>query len=252
MNIRWNDLTSDENAYLDDVLDLYNRTFPHQVREPHHLFMKGLQIPKNHFHILIGLDGEKLVSFATGHYLEDVNTGFIVYIAINSSTRNIGLGSETLAQLENRFTIDAASTGNGSLRAIVLETEKLESAHSEIEREECLHRTRFFEKNDFLKTNDIIYLQPPLHDGEMAVPLNLFINEKLTKDEIHKIILSIYREKYSKVNGIHKDILNYCLIKIGIKKYAGTSNITNRRDRRFLLSSLVVEYRCLTPAVFRL
>jgi GNAT superfamily N-acetyltransferase len=216
MNIRWDEITEGHSIYLKDVFDLYDRTFPYEVREPHHVFLKSLHMTKNHFHFLIGLEGEKLVSFATGHYLPKVNTGFIVYIATNPSIRNKGIGSRTLAELENRFKIDAISSGHETLRAVVLETEKQELAHSNIEREECLKRTRFFERNQSTKTDEIFYLQPPLHDGEDAIPLNLFFNNKLSKEEICKIIHSIYEEKYFNVNGIHKEIRLKCLTEMGI------------------------------------
>jgi hypothetical protein len=218
MTLKWEEITIEHSISLENVFELYDKSFPYEVREPHDVLLKSIQFSKNHFHFLIGFEGEKLVSFATGHYLADVNTGFIVYIATNSSVRNEGIGSKTLAQMEKQFKKDSFALGNKQLMSIVLETEKQELANTKSEREECLKRTRFFEKNGFFKTKDIFYLQPPLHEGENAVPLNLFTNNKLAKNEMIKIIHSIYKEKYFKVNGIQKDILINCLKEMGVNQ----------------------------------
>lgn len=126
MNIRWDEITQDNLRHMDGVLNLYDLVFPLVVREPHTIFFNGLhyaQLQKpNTFRFLIGFEGEQLISFATGHYLEEVNTGFIVYIATNPHTRSKGIGSKTLAKMEELFIDDAIAAGHSSLNVIILET----------------------------------------------------------------------------------------------------------------------------------
>ncbi|WML44454.1 GNAT family N-acetyltransferase [Neobacillus sp. PS3-40] len=220
MTIRWAEITVEHSIFLEKVFELYDKTFPFEVREPHDVFLKSLHYAKtqfpNHFRFLVGTEGDELASFATAHYLADINTGYIVYIATKPSLRGKGLGSKTLAKIEQLLSKDAIKAGNASLRAIVLETEKQELAATERERKECKKRTLFFERNGFHQSREVSYLQPPLHEGENPVPLNLFINKKIVLDEIKLIIQSIYKEKYNLVNGIGKNVLANCLTAMGI------------------------------------
>lgn len=225
MEIHWDEITSDNITSLVKVFQLYDEAFPVEVREPHEIFLKGLKYAgssyPNNFRILVGFEGDHLVSFAIGHYLAEVNSGFIVYIATNPQFRGKGLGSETLRKLEKLLTGDANQAGYNSLNAIVLETERQELVITEEEKEDCIKRNRFYEKNNYKLLEEIDYQQPPLHNSGESVPLNLFIKNlrknKISKEEITKIIRAMYHEKYYLVNGIDKAILHNCLAKMGIE-----------------------------------
>ncbi|MEC1525586.1 GNAT family N-acetyltransferase [Neobacillus niacini] len=173
-----------------------------------------LQKPNN-FRFLIGFEGEQLISFATGHYLEEVNTGFIVYIATNPHTRSKGIGSKTLAKMEELFIDDAIAAGHSSLNAIILETETEGLVHTKEEKDQCKKRNEFFKRNGFKKSQGISYLQPPLHNKDEPVQLNLFIKDLQNHEQdIKKIIFAIYKEKYYLVNKIDEEVLNNCLKKM--------------------------------------
>lgn len=219
MNIRWEEITEDNLSHIDRVFKLYDLAFPIVVREPHTIFLNGLHYARlrkpNNFRFLIRFEGEELISFATGHYLEEVNSGFIVYIATNPLARSKGRGSKTLAKMEELFTEDAIAAGNSSLNAIILESETEDLVHTKEEKDNCKKRNKFFKRNGFKKSEEIGYLQPPLNNKDQAVPLNLFI-KKLQNNEqdIKKIIYAIYKEKYYLVNGIDTEVLNNCLIQM--------------------------------------
>ncbi len=226
MSIRWDEITVDYIINLDKVLTLYDQTFPIEVREPHETFLRSLQYARNNkpnnFRFLIGFEGENLVSFATGHYLADVNLGFIVYIATNPRVRSHkGLGSKTLLKMEELLNQDARLAGNSSLTALILETEIQEMVHTETERKDCIKRNHFFEKNQYKKYQDINYLQPPLFEGGSPIPLNLFVKgspkEQFFKKEISEFIRCMYREKYYLVNGIDKKVLINCFGNMGME-----------------------------------
>ncbi|WP_028400607.1 GNAT family N-acetyltransferase [Ectobacillus panaciterrae] len=231
MTIKWDEITHDNLIHLEEVLKLHDQAFPIEVREAHNIFLKSLQYARsrmpNNFRFLIGFEGEQLVSFAKGHYLANVNSGFIVYIVTNPLVRSKGLGSKTLLKLEELLTKDAISAGNTSLKAMILETETQDMVHTEVEKENCIKRNRFFERNDYKKYEKIDYLQPPLHDGGCNIPLNLFIknlqSNENTKKEINETIRAIYNEKYYLVNEIDKKVLNNCLEKMEL----GTADIFN-------------------------
>jgi hypothetical protein len=224
VGINWIEISDDNLYYLEKVFELYDQSFPLEVREPHDVFLQSLQYGTkaypNNFHLLIGLDGEELVSFATGHYLAAVNTGFVVYIVTNPLFRGKGTGTKTLLKIEELLNIDASLAGNSSLKAMILETESLINAVDVVEREECLKRNRFFQKNNYNQYLEWEYVQPPLHNDDKSIPLNLLMkvqhNVELSKKEVRNIIHSIYHEKYYIVNKIDQEILIRCLGEIGI------------------------------------
>jgi hypothetical protein len=233
VEISWKEISNDNLFYLDQVFELYDKSFPLEVREPHNIFLQSLKYATkaypNNFRLLVGFSGKALVSFATGHYLADVNTGFVVYIATNPLFRTNGIGTKTLLKIEEILNKDAVLAGNSSLRAMILETESPNWAETVIEREECLKRNGFFQKNDYKKYLEMEYVQPPLHNDDKSIPLNLFMKVKekdyLNKEEVRDIIHAIYHEKYYIVNNIDQEILIRCLNEIGI----------NRRDSRWKL-----------------
>lgn len=222
MTIRWEEITYDNLTNIEKVFEIYDEAFPIEVREPQDIFYQSLDYAKtrlpNGFRFLVGYEGEQLVSFATGHYFAEANIGFIVYIATNPLIRSKGLGTKTLVKIEELLNEDAISAGNVSLRATILETEKQEIVHNKAEKEDCIKRNRFFERNGYKKIDEIQYIQPPLNNGDSNVPLNLFINKNdVSKEEIIKYIQIIYKEKYCFVNRIDKQVLKSCLEMMGIE-----------------------------------
>jgi GNAT superfamily N-acetyltransferase len=224
MTFTWEEINYDNMLDLHKVYKIYDETFPMEVREPHQVFLESLQNATarkpNNFRFLISKLGDEVVSFATGHYLAEVNTGFVVYIATNPKMRSRGVGNKTLFYMEELLKKDAFLTGKDSLSAIILETEKEEMAHSKLEKNECIQRNRFFQRNGFKLFKELEYIQPPLHMDENDIPLHLFIkvlrDVNLNLEEVKRIIQAIYREKYYLVNKIDKEVLNNCLNRMGI------------------------------------
>ena len=224
MTIRWEEISFEQKDLLDDVFQLYDQSLPKEVREPHDILLRGLEIAKssfpNQFHFLIGLEGSELVSFACFHYLAEVNTGFLVYLITAPNVRSRGIGSYTLRKIEEILNKDASLTGYHSLKALVLEVERQELAHTEDEKEDCLKRNLFYERNGFKAYTEIDYIQPPLNGETTGVPLNLFMKDfqytQWTREEAIRVIHSMYQKKYASVNGIDPKVLNACLEKMNI------------------------------------
>jgi GNAT superfamily N-acetyltransferase len=222
LSVIWEEITKDNFDYLDEAMKLYEHSFPIEVREPHNVFLKSLEYARtrkpNTFRFLIGIKDEQLVSFATGHYFANINAGFIVYLVTNPDLRGQGIGQQTLLKLEQLLNQDAIVAKKSSIDSIFLETEMQELAHSEIEKEDCFKREKFYNKNGYYKISEIEYLQPPLHNGESEVPLNLFaksLNEaKINRNGVKISIQTIYKEKYFYVNSIDTGILEKCLNKM--------------------------------------
>lgn len=226
MEHKWAEITDDYLFNLENVFALYDTAFPIDVREPHDVFMKGLKYAKNscpnNFHFLVGLEGGQVVSFAIGHYLADVNSGYIVYIATHPLARGKGLGSQTLRKMEELLIQDAKAADHSILKSMILETEIEEQVHSKVEKEDCIKREHFYEKNNYKRHDDIHYLQPPLNGGEESIPLHIFTKNfqgnTLEREDVRRLIQAVYREKYYHVNGIDINILRHCLEEMGIDR----------------------------------
>lgn len=218
MSISWSEITLNNQTYLEEAFQLYDQSFPLDVREPHQIFVNSLQYAveqkADNFHFLIGLEQGELVSLATAHYLAEVNTGFIVYLAVNENRRKKGRGSQTLKQMERLLNEDAIVNKQRNIHAISLESEKLENAVTMAEKEACGKRNLFFQKNGYRLYDEIDYVQPPLHGEGESVPLNLLLKtlgkDCYAKEECKDIVRAMYREKYARVNGIDEKILSSC------------------------------------------
>ncbi|MQR94568.1 GNAT family N-acetyltransferase [Fictibacillus phosphorivorans] len=226
MEITWKEVSYINQKNLQEALTLYHDSFPIEVREPESVFLQSLRNAEtrlpNQYHFLVGFQDEMLVSLVTAHYLADVNTGFIVYLVTNPKVRSKGLGAQSLQRIEEVLQQDSIAAGYESLDAIVLETETPEMVHTEKEKDDCVKRTNFFMRNGFYKVKDFLYLQPPIHDDGVDVPLHLFIktigNQELPLSEVRRIVKAMYLEKYYHGNSIEKEVLNRSYNKMNVEK----------------------------------
>ncbi|KPB06698.1 hypothetical protein AAV98_00265 [Bacillus sp. CHD6a] len=226
MAIEWIEITKNSTKYFDEVMKLYEQSFPLEVRESQDIFHRSIRYSEssfpNTFRFLVGIEDEKVLSFATGHFLASVNAGFVVYIVTNPSIRSSGLGSKTLHKLEELLNADAINAGYENIDKILLETEIKEMVHTEKEKEECGKREKFFKRNGYFHLSSIDYRQPPLHKEEQSVPLKLFVKkcnaEDISYDRLQQAIVALYQEKYFHVNGIKRMVLHNCLREMGIEE----------------------------------
>ncbi|EIT87236.1 hypothetical protein A374_01304 [Fictibacillus macauensis ZFHKF-1] len=212
MSLRWEFITEEHSPYISQVFSLYDEIFPIEVREPHHVFRNGLHgEAAKYYYFLVGIEEDHVVSFATAHYLPDVNTGFIVYLATSPTVQQRGLGSLTLEVMENKLQEAAKKAGNHSLRALALETERAEDAHTVEERVDSDKRQRFFKKHGYKKATECAYVQPPLYPGGQPVPLYLLLKTQHALSSVQEIVASMYRYKYETVNEIDSKVLQALL-----------------------------------------
>jgi hypothetical protein len=222
--LRWEVITLQNMNLIEEVFHLYNHSFPIEVREPQSIFIKSLEYAENsfpnHFRFLVGLIGEKVVSFATGHYLADVNTGFIVYIATHTEVESKGIGRKALLKMEELLNQDALRAGKLSIKGFILETEMEDMVHTALEKQACKRRELFFERNGYQLITEFHYFQPPLHANETVVPLHLYLKPyqefSLSREDIVQMIQAMFKEKYDRVNEIDSKTLRSCLEKMGI------------------------------------
>lgn len=223
MSLEWLDVTAVNIHEINVGLDLYKESFPEEVREPQQTFydsMRKTEVATGQtYRFIVGKEEGKVVSLATGHYFSSINAGFIVYIVTDPHLRSKGIGAETLRALEERLHYDARQAGYHEIADILLETEHKDCVHTMLEKEECDKRALFFSRNGYSIMKDIVYVQPPLHQGEEIVPLHLYSkNVTTTVSDINAMIYEIYYQKYYRINGIDKATLNQCLQQMNIHR----------------------------------
>lgn len=227
LTLRWHDVTVIDSQLLMQAIDLYERFFRLELREPREVLTLGIvkndALQPNAFHFLVGVEREehdksnapRVVALSTAHYLADVNIGFIVYLLVEPACQNTGLGSQLLSEMERLITLDAKAAHASPLRGMILETERAEDAHTDDERIDCERRARFFNRNGYHVLPGVFYLQPPLQKTTAAVPLHLFAkgcsgSPAFSGDEVRRIVHAMYRDKYRRINGIDMSVLNEC------------------------------------------
>lgn len=72
--------------------------------------------------------------------------------------RSKGLGTKTLLKLEELLNEDASFAGSTSLKAVILETETQEMAHTVTEKIDCIRRNKFFERNNYKQYKNLDYI----------------------------------------------------------------------------------------------
>src|SRR5690349_12541630 len=136
MTIHWHQLTDCTSPIWRRTLGLYDLSFPPEVREPHEVLQRSIQlkasIAPSTFHFLVGTDeDEQVAAFASVHYLSEVNFGFIVYIVVNPLLQNRGIGVLLHRQVEQLLEEDARRHQQPSLRGMILESEREDQVHTE-------------------------------------------------------------------------------------------------------------------------
>ena len=228
MALEWKEIIDTTDELLKQTLSLYHSCFPEYVREDNSVFYESIRqreknIP-NHFHFLVGVMNEKIVSFATAHYLADINSGYIVYLAADPKERGKGYGKQTLLKMEELLGNDATHAGHPSLTGLFLETEREIDAKNEEEYRENINRLQFFNHLGLRPVKECNYLQPPLYKEQTPVPLYLAFKPIVSgaEPDCERAIKAIYYEKYHKMNHVSLSVHQDCMAssRIGHKKHS--------------------------------
>ena len=76
---------------------------------------------KNHYHIILALEGERTVAASVSDYLAVPNCGIIEFLLVDETMRGSGLGSRLHAATLEAFNADARRAGRSGVDGIVIE-----------------------------------------------------------------------------------------------------------------------------------
>ena len=178
--IRVREILSSQDPSFDQVIQLYEASFPVDEREPTPVVRKSidpLQISKPEQssirHLIIAERAGKVVGLQLQDYFPRVGLGWIIYLAIDPSERRSGLGTRLFQCGVASCRLDALFNQD-EYRGLILEVERIEDAAGDVQRSEREKRMMFFERLGIQKLTGT-YIQPSLGEGLNPVKLNLFI-----------------------------------------------------------------------------
>ena len=153
---------------------------------------------KNTYYIFLYMNNE---GYPAGgivfDYLENTNTGFIEYLAVNNKHQKHGLGTKMIIDAVKKVNEDAKDNGFDRINFLACEVEK--------EKKIKKAKHYFWKKHGF-KPLDFYYIQPPLGENKKAIlQMEFGIVSKAPKAEYYfnfidknliKEILYEYYDKY--------------------------------------------------------
>jgi len=222
-------VTGERSRELGAVLGMYEREFPRGQRETRASVRRWLhakaagRLEPNDYHILVATargDG-RVAAFAFFHYLADINSGFLGYMAVRRTLRNHGIGRWLFGQVKLRLGEDATQRGFGVPEGVFMELE-VEDATPEVDA-----RLRFWQRVDALPLR-LQWQYPRLQRG--AAPAEMYLafcpmrgaGRRIPAERVRRAVVSIYRHVYGK--GADDPNLFHVLDSIGTVAYVGRAH----------------------------
>lgn len=185
---------------------LYDETFPVAERDPVPVVLATSELPVGF--VLRAQNSKETVGFAVAHQLRAVSVTFLVYLAVEPTSRRQHIGTALLSAIESlgQYNFEAGGTRS---RGVVWEIDDPYQDVSGTERVVRSARREFFERSGATML-DVPYVQPPLN-GCAPVPMRLMFREdpQATSQgppDVDLIVRAIYAEKYQALNGIPQTV----------------------------------------------
>jgi GNAT superfamily N-acetyltransferase len=177
------------NSYLiNAALDIYMRSFPSNERHPIDVIKE--RISKNKSILYVGIENNKVNSFALIWDLLGSNFALLDYFAVDESERNRGIG-----QMFYNFLVSEVTRLG---RFFILEVEKPLNKYDS----EKIKRINFYLKNETKIIKNTPYILPALDSTSETEMLLMIANgEKCTflnQKNIKNLIKQIYKELYQR------------------------------------------------------
>jgi len=196
---------------------LYASSFPSNEREPAAVILESI---RQQVGVAVRARvGGATTGLAVGHMLQAVPVLFVVYLAVAPEYRSRRIGTSLFERLRLCGADRYATTGI-KLTGEVWEVDGPEVAVCEEEMRQRQRRIAFFTRlGAQLLPNR--YIQPPV-DGVSSVPMQLMFRTSDERaptghPEVSIMIRAIYFEKYHRMNGIPRPVLEYLLREIETK-----------------------------------
>ncbi|MCS4485772.1 hypothetical protein [Staphylococcus americanisciuri] len=211
-------IKSIKDQWYEPALEFYIGKLDDLVTEDESVFAQSLKTEKtqNDYVFLVGIEDERVVSFATAHYEATTNAGFIIYLLAEHESYL----SETLNQTEACINALANQLHGRDVNFFMFES-TFEAPEVDAQTaDDIAFRRRFLTHHGFEKQTQIPYIQPSLDRNGKPVPLDLYIkaNIPLTKDIYGTSVKSCYILKYVFANRLPRRVIYALLVKMDLRK----------------------------------
>ncbi|KIX90878.1 hypothetical protein TP70_05215 [Staphylococcus microti] len=215
-------IKSTQDPWYEPALDFYTGKLDALVTEDESVFVQSLKTEKtqNDYVFLVGIEEERVVSFATAHYEATTNAGFIIYLLAEHGDNHETYLEETLKQTEAQINVLSNQLHGKDVNFFMFESTFESPDVDSKTADDIAFRRRFLTQHGFEKQTKIPYIQPSLDRNGKPVPLDLYIkaNIPLTKDIYGTSIKSCYILKYVFANRLPRKIIYPLLVKMDLRK----------------------------------
>ncbi|UXR71609.1 MULTISPECIES: hypothetical protein [unclassified Staphylococcus] len=215
-------IKSTQDQWYQPTLDFYLGKLDDLVTEDESVFVQSLKTEKtkNDYVFLVGIEDDRVVSFATAHYEATTNAGFIIYLLAEEGPQRESYLEATLHQTETNINALAQQLHGRDVNFFMFESTFESPDVDSKTADDIAFRRRFLTQQGFEKQTKLSYIQPSLNRNGKPVPLDLYIktNIPLTKDIYGASIKSCYILKYVFANRLPRKVIYPLLVKMDLRK----------------------------------
>jgi len=167
------------------------------------------------WHLLVAERGSKVIGFASGTFLGNVNMGIIGYLAIAADARAGGLGSRLRSTLRRRFMSDAKRVNGRELDGLLGE---VSSGNPWL---------RALNRRSGVLLLDLAYYQPKLREDDEPSPFVLYYEavgrsvEQFKVDELRRILYAMWRRAYRIARPLDRPAFRRMLASLSRRRSVG-------------------------------
>ena len=170
--LSFHEITDIQDDLLLPWLDLYEQAFPpnEKVYVSEHLAVLKERGPNSADKCLLAaLENAALAGMARCDITGEPAVGYLIYLAVTEEKRNAGIGRRFYGEIVRRV-----QETQPSVKAVVLEVERPDQAHSEEGRAFAGRRIRFYQRQGAFLLGGIHYLQEV--DNQPPVPMHVMVH----------------------------------------------------------------------------
>lgn len=174
------------------------------------------------WHLIVAEVDGKVVGFASGTYLGNMNLGVIGYLAISPSGRSLGLGTRLRNQLRVRFERDARRIRREPLEGIIGEVSAANPWLGTLARRPNVIVLNF------------AYYQPSLYEGDNPSPFLLYYEslhrrrDRLPVGELRRILYTVWRRVYRISHPLDRSAFRAMLRALEKRRTIGRHPVTRK------------------------
>ncbi len=158
------------------VLDIYEQSFPEAERDPVEDVAESLRnlTPNAEItHLRVLVEEEVVVGFTYFATYRDYYLGYLKFIAVREDIRGKGYGPILLQDAIQQIRADGKQATGWPYLGLVLEVERPEMAENDIDRHLRERRIQFYQRNGAVMFEAMDYIAPPVAPGQPSLPFHL-------------------------------------------------------------------------------